>query len=283
MKRILVPLLGDAGDRPALDLATSVARRRGAHIDAMLFRRDPRDMIPLVGEGFNAAMIDSIVEAAESQSAAREKAAMATYTDWLKASGISGDAASSRPSASFSAVTSALPGAIARPARVADLTVFARTKAEDGQERAGLVEVAMLDSGRPVLLAGSAPVGDVGRRVLIGWNGSAEAARAVAMAMPMLASADAVTVVVVDDDGKSSETPDDLVHTLTLWGIAATGRRVKVSREGVAATLEAEAVAANADLILLGAYSHSRLREFVMGGVTDDALTGGAVTMMLAR
>src|SRR3546814_1451489 len=50
MKRILVPLLGDAGDRPALDMAAVVARRHGAHIDAMLFRRDPRDMIPLVGE-----------------------------------------------------------------------------------------------------------------------------------------------------------------------------------------------------------------------------------------
>src|SRR3546814_16867771 len=55
MKRILVPLLGDAGDRPALDMAAVVARRHGAHIDAMLFRRDPRDMITLVGEGFHAA------------------------------------------------------------------------------------------------------------------------------------------------------------------------------------------------------------------------------------
>src|SRR3546814_11621532 len=60
MKRILVPLLGDAGDRPALDMAAVVARRHGAHIDAMLFRRDPRDMIPLVGEGFNAAMIETL-------------------------------------------------------------------------------------------------------------------------------------------------------------------------------------------------------------------------------
>src|SRR3546814_19770253 len=65
MKRILVPLLGDAGDRPALDMAAVVARRHGAHIDAMLFRRDPRDMIPLVGEGFNAAMIETLVQTGE--------------------------------------------------------------------------------------------------------------------------------------------------------------------------------------------------------------------------
>ena len=90
------------------------------------------------------------------------------------------------------------------------------------------------------------------------------------------------TVLVVDD-GDVAASPDDLVQTLTLWGIAASGRTVKVSKEGVAATLEAEAADVGADLILLGAYSHSRVREFVMGGVTDDALTGASVAMMLAR
>lgn len=282
MKRLLVPLLGDAGDRPALDLAAAVARRRGAHIDAVLFRRDPRGMIPLVGEGFNATMIDSIVDAAEAQAADRERAARSTYAAWRQEAGMSEDAAASRPSASFSAVTGSLPGAVARPARTADLTIFARTKAEDGQERAGLIEVAMFDSGRPVLLAGSGGGAEVGRRVAIGWNGSAEAARAVAMTMPLLSAADAVTVLVVDD-GDVGVTPDDLVHTLTLWGIAVSGKTVKASSEGIAATLEAEATGGGFDLILLGAYSHSRVREFVMGGVTDDALTDSSVAMMLAR
>lgn len=282
MKRLLVPLLGDAGDRPALDMAAAVARRRGAHIDALLFRRDPRDMIPLVGEGFNAAMIESIVEAGEVQAAEREKAARATYAEWHKAAGMSDDAAASRPSASFSAITGPMPGGVARPARSADLTIFARTSRENGQERAGLIEVAMFDSGRPVLLAGSGGGADVGRKVLIGWNGSAEAARAVAMAMPMLSGADSVTVIVVDD-GDVDVTPDDLVHTLTLWGIATSGRKVKAGSEGVAATLEAEAAASGADMILLGAYSHSRVREFVMGGVTDDALTDSPIAMLLAR
>lgn len=281
MKRILVPLLGDAGDRPALDLAASLARRRGAHIDAVMFRRDPTDMIPLVGEGFNAAMIDSIVEAAEAQARDREAAARATYGAWQEASGVTADAAASRPSATFSVLTGHLPYAVAPVARVADVTVCSRSSGTDSQERAGIIEAAMLESGRPVLLAGSGG-GDVGRRVMIAWNGSAEASRAVAMAMPLLAAADAVTVVVVDD-GDVTVTPDDLVHTFTLWGIAASGRTVKVLKEGVASTLEAEAAADKADLVLLGAYSHSRVREFVMGGVTDDALAGSSVAMLLAR
>lgn len=282
MKRLLVPLLGDAGDRPALDMAAAVARRRGAHIDALLFRRDPRDMIPLVGEGFNAAMIDSIVEAGEAQAAEREKAARATFAEWQKAAGMSGDAAASRPSAGFAMVTGPMPGGVARPAKTADLTIFARSAPENGQERAGLIEVAMFDSGRPVLLAGSGGAADIGRKVMIAWNGSAEAARAVAMAMPLLSAADAVSVVVVDD-GDVEETPDELVHTLTLWGIAASGRKLKAGSEGVAATLVAEAAASGVDMIVLGAYSHSRVREFIMGGVTDDALTDSPIAMLLAR
>lgn len=282
MKRILVPLLGDDGDRPALDLAAGIARRRGAHIDAMLFRRDATDMIPLVGEGFNAGMIDSIVEAAETQANAREAAARAVYAAWREEAGVSEDPAGSRPSAALSTVTGHLPYAVALPARVADLTVFSRGKGDGSQERAGLIEIAMLESGRPVILAASDGGNDVGRRVVVGWNGSAEAARAVAMAMPLLTGADAVTVLVVDD-GDVVATPDDLVRTLTLWGIAASGRTVKVSKEGVAATLEAEAAADSADMVLLGAYSHSRVREFVMGGVTDDALAGSSVAMLLAR
>lgn len=282
MKRILVPLLGDEGDRPALDLAAALARRRGAHIDAMLFSRDATDMIPLVGEGFNAAMIDSIVQAAEAQASERATAARATYASWREAAGVSEDAAGSRPSATFSTVTGHLPYAVALPARAADLVVFSRGKGDSSQERSGLIEIAMLESGRPVLLAASDGGGEVGRRVLVGWNGSAEAARAVAMTMPLLSTADAVTVLVVDD-GDVTVTPDDLVRTLTLWGIAASGRTVKVSKEGVASTLEAEAAADGADMVLLGAYSHSRVREFVMGGVTDDALAGSSIAMLLAR
>lgn len=282
MKRLLVPLLGDSGDRPALDLAATVARSRGAHIDAVLFVRDPRDMIPMVGEGFNATLIESLVEAGEIQARDREKAARETFGAWSQATGISDGLGSGLPSAAFSVRTVSLPSGIARLARAADLVVFARTEADAERERTGLIEVAMFDSGRPVLLAGRSGSGAVGRHVLVGWNGSAEAARAVAMGMPMLSAADAVTVVVVDD-GDVTETPDEIVQTFKLWGIAAAGWIEPMRKEGIAATLEAAAVAAKADMILLGAYSHSRVREFVMGGVTDDALTDGSITMMLAR
>lgn len=283
MKRILVPLTGDAGDRPALDLAGALAKRRKAHVDAVLFRRDPRDMIPLVGEGFNAAMIESMIEAGEQQAAEREKAAAATYKAWQGAAGLPDGSDGGLPSASFSAVTATLPTGIAGPARAADLTVFGPVSPEYGQERAGMVEVAMFDSGRPVLLAPAGAVQEVGRHVLVGWNGSAEAARAVAMAMPLLATAERVTVLVVEDGGDDPANSDDLVRTLSLSGIKATGKTVGALSAGVTATLEAEAKAAGADMILLGAYSHSRFRQFILGGVTSDVLAGGAFAVMLAR
>src|SRR3546814_11982422 len=82
MKRILVPVLGDAGDRPALDMAAVVARRHGAHIDAMLFRRDPRDMIPLGGEAFQAARIETLVQNEEAEGGAAGQDAPASSDRW---------------------------------------------------------------------------------------------------------------------------------------------------------------------------------------------------------
>ncbi len=282
MKRLLVPLLGDAGDRAALDLGTAIARRNGGHIEAVLFLRDPNDMIPLVGDGFNAGMVDSIVEAGQAQSEEREAAARATFAGWQEAAAPSLEPGPGRLSASFTSVTGPLPNGIARLARTADMTILARTEPEDGQERGGLIETALFEGGRPVVLAGPLGGGEVGRRIVIAWNGSAEAARAVSMSMPMLQAADSVKVIVVDD-GDAPEAPDELVRTLSLWGIAATGATVAVSKEGISATLEAEARHTDADLIVLGAYSHSRIREFVMGGVTDDALRDASLAVLLAR
>ena len=102
------------------------------------------------------------------------------------------------------------------------------------------------------------------------------------MAMPMLTRAKRVVVLTVDD-GEISADPEALATTLRANGVDADAVTAEMDRAGVAATLEVEAGKQKADLILIGAYSHSRVREFVMGGVTDDALTEGSVPMMLAR
>jgi nucleotide-binding universal stress UspA family protein len=284
MRRIFVPLLGEAGDRSALDTASALLAGGGGHVDVQLLRRDPRDVLPLVGEGFGAAMIDDVLRAAESSAQEREETARKAFDEWAAASGASVDAApgSGGLTTAWTVTVGPIPGTERDPARVADAVVCARGIKDGSPDRAALIEVAVMDSGRPVILPADGEVKTVGSTVLVAWNGSAEAARAVSMSMPLLARAKRAVVVTVDDGDVTAE-PGALAETLRSNGIEADGVTVSMDRAGVAATLEIEAKKQGADLILLGAYSHSRVREFIMGGVTDDALTEGSVAMMLAR
>jgi nucleotide-binding universal stress UspA family protein len=283
MKRIFVPLLGELGDRAALDAAAKLLAATGGYVDARVLRRDPRDVLPIVGEGFGAAMIDEVMAAAEKGSKEVAAKARKTFDEWASATGAKVGAApgSGGLTASFAELVGPIPGVEVDAERVSDVVICGRAPKDVSPDRISLLEVAVMEAGRPVILVPDAEIESIATTVLVAWNGSSEAARAVAMAMPLLARAKLVVVTV--DDGDVSADPESLVVTLRANGVDADGVTAEMDRAGVAATLEVEAGKQHADLIVIGAYSHSRLREFVMGGVTDDALTGGSVPMMLAR
>lgn len=284
MKRIFVPLLGELGDRAALDAAGKLLATSGGYVDARVLRRDPRDVLPIVGEGFGAAMIDEVMTAAEKGSKERADKARKTFDAWASAAGAKVGAApgSGGLTASFDELVGPIPGVEVAAERVSDVVVCGRAPRDVSPDRAALQEVAVMEAGRPVILVPDADIETIATTVLVAWNGSAEASRAVSMAMPMLTRAKRVVVLTVDD-GEISADPEALATTLRANGVDADAVTAEMDRAGVAATLEVEAGKQKADLILIGAYSHSRVREFVMGGVTDDALTEGSVPMMLAR
>ncbi|MCR9073157.1 MAG: universal stress protein [Alphaproteobacteria bacterium] len=284
MKRIFVPLLGELGDRTALDAAGKLLGPSGGHVDARVIRRDPRDVLPIVGEGFGAAMIDEVMSAAEKASKERADKAKQAFDHWVSAAGAQVDAKGETGglSASFGDLVGPIPGVEVAAERVCDAVMCSRVPKDVSPDRAALMEVAVMEAGRPVIIVPDAEIESIGTKIVVAWNGSAEAARAVSMAMPLLARAERVVVLTVADGDVSSD-PEDLAATLRANGIQADAVTAEMDRAGVAATLEVEAGKQHADLILIGAYSHSRVREFVMGGVTDDALTEGSVPMMLAR
>ncbi|MDF1792196.1 MAG: universal stress protein [Thalassobaculaceae bacterium] len=284
MKRIFVPLLGELGDRAALNAAGKLLAEAGGYVDARVLCRDPRDVLPIVGEGFGATMIDELMTAAEKGAKEREDKAKKTFDDWASAAGatVGGAPGAGGLTAGFDKLVGPVPGVEVAAERVSDAVICGRAPTDVTPDRAGLLEVAVMEAGRPVILVPDADIETIATTILIAWNGSAEAARAVSMAMPLLARAKRVVVLTVDD-GDVAANPEELVVTLRANGVEADAVIAKMDKAGVAATLEVEAGKQHADLILIGAYSHSRVREFVMGGVTDDALTAGSVPMMLAR
>jgi nucleotide-binding universal stress UspA family protein len=174
-------------------------------------------------------------------------------------------------------------------ARYADLTVVGQGLDLEGApgSLAALPEDLVLGVGRPVLVIpryGTFPA--FGQRVLIAWNGSREATRAVNDALPLLARAARVTVLSIDpdDDHRRPRVPSaDIALHLARHGIAAEAASTRGLDLGVGDLLLSRAADLGADLIVMGAYGHSRLREMVLGGATRHVLRHMTVPVLMSH
>ncbi len=143
------------------------------------------------------------------------------------------------------------------------------------------VETALFDAGRPVLVVPRQTPKTIGRNILIGWNRTANAARAVMAAMPLIEVADKVTICHVNTGAKPGPTPEELAASLAWHGVDAKVRHIPAGGVGVSDLLMTEAANIGGDLVIMGAYSHSRMREFVLGGVTRHALCHVVTPLMM--
>ena len=175
-------------------------------------------------------------------------------------------------------------------ARYADLVILGQLdpdRAESDLIRPRPEQVA-LGSGRPVLIVPYAGhFDDVGRRVLIAWNATREAARAVSDAMPFLTSAELVTVLTIDPrEGPRAhgELPGaDIALHLARHGVKAQIERTVSAGLPVGEVLLSRVADLGADLIVMGAYGHSRVREMLLGGVTRSVLRSMIVPVLMSH
>ena len=163
---------------------------------------------------------------------------------------------------------------LAREARTRDLCLVPLGKRYSGQSE--LAQTVIFDSGRPVLVfkgGGGHFAKGIGK-VVIAWDGAACAARAVAEALPILAQADSVRVLVVTGEKPSvhAGSADGLVRHLKAHGIAAAVDEVDAQSRRIGDVMERYVAGQRPDLVVMGAYGHSRLREFILGGATEHAL-----------
>jgi len=175
---------------------------------------------------------------------------------------------------------------VAVNAYYADLVVISRPE-RTGQmsDPPGLAESLVLSSGRPIILFPPRGTASRVRRILIGWNATREAIRAVADAVPVLARADAVEVLIVDYQRQRARHGQEPGAEIARR-LAALGAQVEVQRLSsgdVGHLLLSQAVAFRADLLVIGAYGHSTLRERLFGGVTRTVLYQAGLPVLMSR
>jgi len=167
--------------------------------------------------------------------------------------------------------------------RVFDLIVLGRPGRAPQNPRMAPLEAALFESGRLVLIAPPPPPEELGRNVLVAWNGSTEQARTNAFAMPLLRGADEVTVLTVEGGMTPGPTGDEVALHLVRNGAPATAVTVAPAGRTTGETILDHAKLRGCDLIVKGAYAQSRLRQMIFGGATRHILAHTTLPVLMAH
>ena len=278
---VLSVLGGNEGDDAVLDAAGQIAKRFHSQFDCLHLSEDPRSL-PYLDAGISPGVVGSLLAAVDVQIEARKTRAKDAFARWSKAE---------RPAPD--PVWIELKGTereISRLGRFADIIVIGRPgQSAENSTTAFLntaLECALFGTPRPVLIVppgwkNALPIHN--GPVLVAWNGSLEADRAVGAALPILKDASRVVVAV----GKERRSGDADVAGLSAYlerhGIRAAVATSQIDAGSAGAYILDQAKENGASLLVYGAYTHSRLREFVLGGATQHVCAHAHLPVLMAH
>ena len=287
VRKFLLPVSSPASAEAALHAGLMLAKMWNAHLQVLHIRIDAREIAPLAGEGLSGAMIEEMMSATEKESGSRALGLYDMFYDATEAETVPvGDAARGRnePSASFTSITGREEEIIAFQARLADLTIVPHPLAGEDVAAADALHAVLFDSGRPVLLAPVAPPVSIGKRIAIAWNGTANAASALASVMPFVRQAEAVCVLTSEDYFRRGPSAADVAEYISHHGVAASIMPFRAINRIIGAGMLAAAADFGADLMSMGAYSSaSRLRQLILGGTTRHILEHATLPVLMNR
>jgi nucleotide-binding universal stress UspA family protein len=275
MKNMLVNLNPKPGNAFAADYAISVAAAFESRLFGVAFA-----YVPTLGRSVAHTTAARLLK---EQGEANKLAAQVAADRFDAAARLAGLSAAAR------VFTTTLPGApnlFGPLARRFDLSIVGQPEPNKIAPEDLIIEAALFDSGRPVIVIPYIHK-DLLRldRMMVCWDGSREAARALGDAMPLLRHARTVDVVVVTTERlKSDEIPGaDVAQMLAHQGLKVELQRIGAAGTDVASVILNQASDTAADLIVMGAYGHPRLREFVLGGTTRAMLTSMTAPVLMSH
>jgi nucleotide-binding universal stress UspA family protein len=277
LKTLLVHVPSERLIRPVVDGAVSLAVARRAHLDAVSIGYETTNVGLAFASG--SAAVAAVFEIEQERAAERARAALAVFEAEARNSGITYNlhALTSIP---FDAAES-----VSAMARLHDLTVVLQPERDRDTFDNTIPLDILFESGGPVLFIPHAHKGSFEPKGIgIAWDGSRLAARAVRDAAPFLDRAHAITIISVNDDqALANASATALAAHLARRGLAAHIKRASADRADIQPTILSIAADAGMDLIVMGAYGHSRLRERILGGVTRAMLDSMTVPTLMSH
>jgi nucleotide-binding universal stress UspA family protein len=282
---VLLPVSGTTADREVFDMALAVARLFDSHLVALHVRPDVRrDVASLAtSDGGMTAGIDTLRERMEADADTREKAASDAWRAFCSQNKI---AAADAPrdkgvTSEWMCEVGVEADWLAEYGRTADLIVVARGEEQCGPDYV-LMEAALMDTGKPVLVAPHSAGAPLNGVVGIAWKDTREAGGAVRAAMPFLRAATRVIVFIVPEDN-NDKSHLRLVRMLRWHNPGITIQSLHHGDDAPAALTMDAAAKAGCGLLVMGGYGHTRLREAVFGGFTRAVLEAAPLPVLMAH
>jgi nucleotide-binding universal stress UspA family protein len=286
MKTILACVSSAESGRSALETAKRIALRFDSHVEALHVRADPRGLVPYTGEGMDGSMIEEIMEVTEREGGDRAVKTRQMFDDFCTSNGLTiaeTPGAVSGPTIAWREETGREDEIVALRGRLFDIVVVGRPMRDAALPSPITLEAALLDTGRPIVIAPPAAPAEVGRSVAIAWESSPEAARAFAVSLPLLAQADTVTLLAPEPVEPPVIQAEEAIARLAWNGISANVQKFSISNLEIGAAFLDQAQQAGADILIKGAYAHSRLRQMILGGRTRHIITNTEIPVLLAH
>jgi nucleotide-binding universal stress UspA family protein len=287
MKTLLVEMLGTERDAALLSTAAVLARSFGAHLDCLRVSPDPMTMISYLDYADMAAYSVAHALAGFQQSnRERRDAARAAFDSFCASEAlpiIDRPGTTVGPSATWHELTGNPCDELVKASRVHDLTLLAGGARLRNDLSPGEFSHVVLSAGKPLLIVPASGMTELPRRVGIAWKSTPEAARAVTAAMPFLNRAERILVASAREHDRHVSAPEALVRQLGWHGLSAESHVIADDGRSAAERIIDAAANARIDLLVMGAYSHGRLRELVLGGFTAHILKGSDLPVLITH
>lgn len=287
LSKLLAVVDGTPSSERALSVALSLGQSFSCRVDVLHVELDAEASVPILGDGMSGAVVSQMIDSLRDTAKTRREEASRLFDDLCVRKGL----AVVEPTAalkagefgvSFTHVVGIEADEITKRGGLADLTILARPEVDSDLDLSQSLDAAIFDTGRPVLLVPSDLPQDLLKTVAVAWNGSRESALCVAVALPFLKQAKKVVVVTARESAVKAG-PSELTNYLAGHGVDAKTWAFTPGEEPIGDAILIEASKASADMLVMGAYGHSRFREMILGGATRSVISDAQIPVLLAH
>jgi len=291
IKRLLVPLSSEVDTHSALGSGFLIAEEFNAHLDATFYKSHLGESLPFEdSDGVPVDLINQHVKDLINQRVKEQDDCALQARHYFdaelekrKIGYLEAPIPATKASAAWHIMEKTPFQGITHDGGSHDLIVVGRSKHDPALVPHDLIEAALFQTGRPVLVAPASPPRSIGSVVMAAWNRSSQSARAVSVAAPFFEIANNVVVFSVTTGAKQGPSASDMGKYLDWHQIKNEVVEVPPDHRAVGQVILDEAKEREVDLIVMGGYSHSRLRELLLGGVTKHILENASLPVLMMR